>query len=354
MRLPPMRELSLFTGAGGGLLGTLLLGWRTVGYVEVNTYCQQVIAARIKDGFLPEAPIFSDVRAFIREGYAKAYQGMVDVITAGFPCQPFSAAGKRLGANDERNMWPETIECIRLVRPEYALLENVSSLLTSGYFGTVLSDLAQSGYDTRWRVLSAAELGAPHRRDRVWIVAHTNSKRGAGTIQHQHRRNTKARLGSNGKVQSMADSNEDQQQLHQPGKQSEVSSRANSGRSGQNVAHAQGKRVGRLAMEREPQQKVANAAGESENVPNANANRCNKVEQQDGSAAEGNTLVSSIAQRGYGEEWWAVEPELGRVADGVAHRVDRLEAIGNGQVPAVARAAWTLLSGEQLLRGLTP
>ena len=81
-----MRELSLFTGAGGGLLGTKLLGWRPVGYVENSEYCQRVIAARIRDGFLEEAPIFGDIRAFIGEGYAESYQGMVDVLSAGFPC----------------------------------------------------------------------------------------------------------------------------------------------------------------------------------------------------------------------------------------------------------------------------
>ena len=172
-----MRELSLFSGAGGGLLGTHLLGWRPIGYVEFNDYCQRVLRARIDDGCLPNAPIFGDIRAFNSDGYARRYRGVVDVITAGFPCTPFSAAGKRQGADDERNMWPATIECIRLVRPRYCLLENVPGLLSSGYFGTILADLAESGYDARWRILSAAEVGAPHRRNRLWIVAHTSGTR---------------------------------------------------------------------------------------------------------------------------------------------------------------------------------
>ena len=87
-----MKELSLFSGAGGGVLGTQLLGWETIGYVEYNEYCQRVIRQRIEDGYLDEAPIFSDVNAFISEGYADAYKGMVGVISAGFPCQPFSVA----------------------------------------------------------------------------------------------------------------------------------------------------------------------------------------------------------------------------------------------------------------------
>lgn len=165
-----MNELSLFSGAGGGLLGSKLLGWRCVGYVENEDYCQRVIAQRIKDGILDEAPIFSDIRAFIGEGYADSYQGMVDVITAGFPCQPFSVAGKRKGEMDERNMWPPTIEAIRRVKPRFALLENVPGLLSTEYFGTILKDLAESGYDARWKVISAAELGAPIERKRLFIV----------------------------------------------------------------------------------------------------------------------------------------------------------------------------------------
>lgn len=92
-----MRELSLFAGAGGGILGSKLLGWTTVGYVEFNEYCQKVLAQRIKDGLIDNAPIFGDIRAFNDCGYASSYQGMVNVVTGGFPCQPFSSCGKQLG-----------------------------------------------------------------------------------------------------------------------------------------------------------------------------------------------------------------------------------------------------------------
>ncbi|KKK63530.1 hypothetical protein LCGC14_2993360, partial [marine sediment metagenome] len=119
-----MNELSLFSGAGGGLLATQhLLGWRTIGYVEIDEYCQAVLAQRIDDGLLNPAPVFGDIKRFIAEGYAEAYQGMVDVITGGFPCQPFSIAGKQRGEADERNMWGATIETIRIVRPRYVFLE---------------------------------------------------------------------------------------------------------------------------------------------------------------------------------------------------------------------------------------
>lgn len=172
------KELSLFSGSGGGLLASHLMGWATLGYVEYDKYCQQVIAQRIEDGFIDRAPIFGDIRTFISEGYAQSYQGMVDIVTGGFPCQPFSQAGKQLAADDPRNMWPETAEVIRIVRPKFAFLENVPGLLVgaSRYFSTVLGDLAEMGYNARWGVLGAHHTGAHHKRDRLWIFAHTNDE----------------------------------------------------------------------------------------------------------------------------------------------------------------------------------
>ncbi|MBW1707990.1 MAG: DNA cytosine methyltransferase, partial [Deltaproteobacteria bacterium] len=178
-----MRELSLFSGAGGGLLGTYLLGFSPVGYVEFSDYCQRVLKQRIKDGVFPEAPIFGDIKAFIGEGYAESYTGMVDVITAGFPCQEFSVAGARAGSSGERNMWPETWTAIRTIRPRAVFLENVPGLLTSGveadpdidisYFGSILADLAEIGYsEIRYCILGADDVGAPHRRKRLWILGY--------------------------------------------------------------------------------------------------------------------------------------------------------------------------------------
>lgn len=178
-----MRELSLFTGAGGGLLGTKLLGWTHVGYVEWNEYCQRVIAARIADGYLDEAPIFGDVRAFVRDGYAQAYSGLVDVVSGGFPCQPFSSSGRQLAEDDPRNMWPATRDVIRIVRPRGVLLENVTGLLASGYFGSILADLAALGFVGRWGCVSAGATGADHQRERVWIVAHADGERLQGSGQ---------------------------------------------------------------------------------------------------------------------------------------------------------------------------
>ena len=181
-----MNHLSLFTGAGGGELAFKYLIpeiKRTVGYVEFENYCQKVIRQRIKDGLLDAAPIFGDIRKFISEGYAEAYKGMVDVISAGFPCQEFSVAGKRKADKGSRNMWPGTIEVIRIVKPEIVYLENVPGLLSASsevdgitkrsvpYYGTILRELAEAGYNAKWTCLSAQAIGARHKRNRLWIYA---------------------------------------------------------------------------------------------------------------------------------------------------------------------------------------
>jgi DNA (cytosine-5)-methyltransferase 1 len=275
-----MNELSLFTGTGGGLLGTHLLGWKPIGYVEFNEYCQRVIAQRIADGILPIAPIFGDVREFVQSGAAAQYRGFADVVTGGFPCQPFSQAGKQLGADDPRNMWPSTIDTVRAIRPAYCFFENVPGLLNSGYFERILCDLAESGYSVRWRCLSAAELGAAHKRDRLWIAAYTNRRNGDRRAE--------------------------------PG----------TGRSNGVAIHGKERAIAAMG-----------------NTPSAGFP--NRQYKAMGRSAQGDTFKQFERST-----WWLTEPDVGRVANGVASRVDRLKAIGNGQVPAVVRAAWHLLTEE--------
>ena len=192
--MAPFTELSLFSGAGGGLLATQhLLGWQTVCYVENESYCVDVLKARIQDGIFDDAPIWDDVRTF--DG--RPWRGTVDCITAGFPCTPFSCAGKRKGKADKRNLWPDTVRIIDQVRPEWCLLENSSELrcprreknhatpAEAGYLGQVLGDLAGLGFDGRWGVLSARAVGANHIRRRLWLVAHAHVERCDTGRQHQ-------------------------------------------------------------------------------------------------------------------------------------------------------------------------
>jgi DNA (cytosine-5)-methyltransferase 1 len=242
-----MNELALFAGAGGGILGGQLLGWTTVGAVEIEKYPRECLMQRQRDGLLPLFPVWDDVCTF--DG--KPWRVLVDIVSGGFPCQDISSAGKGAGITGARSgLWKEMHRIICEVRPRYAFMEN-SPMLTSRGLGTVLGDLAESGYNAAWLVLGAADLGAPHRRDRIWILG-------------------KAASDTNG--------------------------------------------------ERREEQRWTWPA---------------------------ETAVA--ATRSY--RWWSTEPAVGRVAPRMAHRVDRLKAIGNGQVPSVAATAfvklYTLLNNEK-------
>ena len=362
-----MNELSLFTGSGGGVLGTTLLGWKHVGYVEYDNYCQKIIKQRIADGLLDPAPIFGDIRGFIRDGFAEAYKGMVDIVSAGFPCQPFSVAGKQQGENDPRNMWPETIECLRIIRPEYALLENVPGLLAHGYAKRIFGDLAESGFDVRWRVLSAAEVGAPHKRDRLWIVCHAKQ----GGLSGLDGRRSRAEPANGCK--DVPDAEERRQPVlrgaqgtagHADGVHEVVSDsvcrgcnrvqrqqretppeRGRTCEGCEVLADAEGitERPGFCSDEQGGVWRGRSGDGSSTgDVPSADGGRCGQLNASEKPDDTGQPAGASSEKRR--TTGWPVEPNVGRVAHGVASRVDRLKSIGNGQVPAVVRAVWEILS----------
>jgi len=177
-----MHELALFAGAGGGILGGKLLGWRTVCAVEFDPYAASVLVARQNDGLLPPFPIWDDVRTF--DG--RPWRGIVDVVSGGFPCQDISAAGRGAGIDGERSgLWMEMARIIGEVRPRYAFVEN-SPVLTSRGLGVVLGDLAAMGFDARWGVLGASDVGAPHQRERIWIFANAHGEP-IPSVQHPRR-----------------------------------------------------------------------------------------------------------------------------------------------------------------------
>jgi DNA (cytosine-5)-methyltransferase 1 len=239
-KLHKPRTLHLFAGAGGGILGDILLGHHPVCAVEIDSYCQQVISARQADGCLPWFPIFEDVSKF--DG--NPWRGLVDIVAGGFPCQDISASGKGAGIEGERSgMWFHMARIIGEVRPRYAFVEN-SPMLTSRGLGRVLGDLAEMGYDARWGVLGASEVGAEHERERIWIAADSNKtqlKRGGASFGIQSK------------------------------------------------------------------------------YPNLSHPR-----------------------------WGKDKSGVDRMANGMANQMDRLAAIGNGQVPAVAALAWNILSENPL------
>lgn len=232
-----MNELALFAGAGGGILGGKLLGWRTVCAVEINDYCRRVLMQRQCDGILEPFPIWDDVRTF--DG--RPWRGIVDVVSGGFPCVDISCAGRRAGITGERSgLWSEFARIIGEVRPRFAFIENSSDLAFRG-LQRVLADLAGMGMDARWGVFSGCSAGAPHVRRRMFVLAYPAS------VRPRQLRGIKC-----------------------------------------------------------PQ--------------------------------EGATPWNIRGAK--------TKPAVERMADGVAYRLDRLTASGNGQVPAVVRLAWRTLTNE--------
>lgn len=166
-----MKHLDLFAGIGGFSLAAQLAGWETIAHCEINPFCQKVLHKHF-----PASKLHAD----IKELDGKQYRGAVDIITGGFPCQPCSSAGKRLGKEDERHLWPEMLRVIREVSPRWVVGENVRGLVNWNdgvVFEEVQTDLESAGYEVQAFLLPAAGVGAPHQRQRIWFVAYTNSKR---------------------------------------------------------------------------------------------------------------------------------------------------------------------------------
>ncbi len=162
-----LKTLHLFAGAGGGLLADLILGHEPVCAVEWDPYCCQVLRERASEGWFAGLQVWEgDVRLFP----ASEWKGRVDCISGGFPCQDISIVGKGKGIGGERSgLWKELARIICEIRPKYTFVENVP-MLTSRGLGTVLGDLAEMGYGCSYGVISADDVGAPHRRERIWIV----------------------------------------------------------------------------------------------------------------------------------------------------------------------------------------
>jgi DNA (cytosine-5)-methyltransferase 1 len=284
---------SLFSGIGGFDLGFERAGFAITWQVEIDPFCRAVLAKH-----WPSVRRYDDVRTVGSDLRA------VDVICGGFPCQPHSVAGRRQGSTDERDLWGEFARIIREVRPRWVVAENVPGLLSSEsgrFFGRVLRDLAESGYDAEWDCISATDIGAPHRRGRVWIVATCSGLRYGRILPVQS------------EAGQVSDTN---------GWRCEV------------------KRIS------EP----ARIEGSRWSQPDG----CGEVREQQYSEArptvfgEGQRIDRALASSG----WWDVEPNVGRVAHGVPARVDRLRSLGNAIVPQIAEwIARRILTAEALPGG---
>jgi len=306
-----MNELALFAGAGGGILGGHLLGWRTVCAVEWEPYPASVLCARQNDGIIPPFPIWDDVQTF--DG--KPWRGIVDVVSGGFPCQDISSAGGGAGITGSRSsMWKHMARIIGEVRPQYAFIEH-SPMLTIRGLETVLCDLASMGFNANWGVISAADVGAPHLRERIWIRAeqrnflpHAND-RGIGWGEQQ---------------------SESTQETH--GKLADT-----------NSAQREGSSISIGIPQKHANIRSNGSAAEVSNTYSIRQSGQGEYEQSFNSTPDCNRETNNAQSIG-GSKLWPTEPAVGRVANGVAARMDRLKAIGNGQVPRVAATAWRLLN----------
>jgi DNA (cytosine-5)-methyltransferase 1 len=161
-----MRLLDLFSGIGGFSLAAHWLGWKTTAFVERDEFCQKVLRKNFKD-----IPVYGDITTFSGE----SFRGNIDIITGGFPCQPFSQAGKREGRDDERHLFPHMLRVIQEVRPRWVVAENVRGILSiesGSVFAEVVSSLESEGYEVITFCIPASAVNAPHRRDRIWFIAH--------------------------------------------------------------------------------------------------------------------------------------------------------------------------------------
>ena len=321
-----MRELALFAGAGGGILGGHLLGWRTVCAVEWDAYAASVLVQRQNDGCLPPFPIWDDVQTF--DG--RPWRGRVDVISGGFPCTDISCAGRGAGIEGkESGMWGHMARIINEVRPrEGVFIENSPMLAVGRGLGTVLCDLAEMGYDARWGVVGAHHVAAPHKRDRIWIVADSHSSGG-------EQNSIPSELRTEGAFQS-------------------------SGHSGE-TAQTEG--------EQEPQGRERFSDPDSKR---SSRGLQDKRLDKEGREVEGRSIAECSSRRERGRDllWWPAESDLGgglpdemasrvdingttpqegisRVGKNIPHRIGRLTCIGNGQVPQCAALAWKILCQDE-------
>lgn len=323
-----MRELALFAGAGGGLLGSVLLGWRTACAVEIDAYCRDRLLDRQRDGCLPRFPIWDDVRTF--DG--RPWRGNIDVISGGFPCQDISAAGQGQGITGERSgLVFEMLRIVDEVRPSFVFAENSPQLRTKG-LATIVERFISMGYVGRVGVLGAWDIGANHERKRMWIVA----------VAKGFRRRP-------GRERGFAPSVERQQQLP-----FQIT----------NVTESEGQQMG---VGRQPREH-GGVDGVFQNAPNSDCLRGLQSQGRvleigqwpgDGSAqsadAHGDTLRVQPGRRFREKrvglpvagitDWWSI-PRFAGVDDGLADRLDRVKATGNGQVAGVAALVWSVLTSD--------
>jgi len=317
-----LRHLDLFSGIGGFSLGLEATGgFETAAFCEIEEFPRQVLQKH-----WPHVKQYKDIKELTYDKLKADGLGSIDIITGGYPCQPFSQAGRKKGEQDPRHLWPEYFRLIKECRPSFVIGENVSGHLKLG-LDSVLSDLESEGYATRTFSISAASIGANHKRERVWIVANANGSRNQSTKsgsfgeenekEISDRQNNSATRISSGTNKIFSKQRETSMEHVENTRQSsggiESSRNTKSSRRG----------TFETAERSTHTNKITRSSERAETM--ANAKRVHVQGQHDGQGQ----------RQPWGESWWAVEPDVGRVAHGIPARVDRLKALGNSLVPHI-------------------
>jgi DNA (cytosine-5)-methyltransferase 1 len=294
--------ISFCSGYGGIERGLDLAGFedRVIAYVEIEAYAIANLANKMEAGKLLPVPIWSNLKSLP----VQPFRDKVDLITGGYPCQPFSAAGQRKGTDDPRHLWPYIKEHIRTIRPLRVFFENVEGHISLGLREVIVA-LESLGYERTWGIFSAREVGAPHQRKRVYILADSKNK---------------------------------QYNIRKPRNMAETSSRGECGNATVGFGGSNGD--SRFSTVADPIDKGLQGRCRSrKNASKANARR----EGAHGSAGQQSGLSDMDRNR---KEMWPPEPRVGRVVDGCPDRVDRIRMLGNGVVPQTAGKAWVTLNSR--------
>ena len=323
-----IRLLDLFSGIGGFSLAARWTGVvETVGFCELDPWCQRVLAKNF-----PGVPIHDDITTLT--GDALARFGRIDFVTGGFPCQPYSVAGKRGGAADDRALWPAMAAVIAESRPTYVLAENVPGIV-SMELDVCLADLEALGYACRAVVVPAIGVDAPHRRERVWILAHDD--RGAAGQPERIRGGAGAAIARNG---GAAAANPESVTEREPADETNAVTVG---------GPARDESCDRSASAIYPQSRTRRrgASGQSglaarcgQVAPDADGTGC---EEQRGAVADG--AEHAAAECGCR---WSAESRVGRVGHGIPNRVDRLRGLGNAIVPQVAYELMRVMFADEM------
>ena len=346
-----LQHLDLFSGIGGFSLGLEEIGLvETVAFCDFDKYCQQVLKKH-----WPNVPIFSDIKELTYEKLKANGINKIDIITGGYPCQPFSVAGSQKGEQDPRHVWPEYFRLVKELKPTWVIGENVSGHIKLG-LDTVLENLESEGYSTRTFSISASSVGANHQRERVWIIAHSDSNR-AKWNQSEDRQGSRTEQNSEdvansnnaGDRTSEYETNKNREKTDE--RWQEQSQFEFSGQS-ENVANSNDKRIwSRIGGSDHDNEKKSGGwsfdRGRSNGNDEWSDSSTTKNETMDvadtdskrgclwetGSEDAKDVRQSSRSEKTLG--WWNIEPNVGRVAHGVPKRVDRLKSLGNSLVPQV-------------------